>query len=157
MKVAGGCSPVRGTALSAVNRAGLPTVKCTCHENSLHAGAALLDHLHAHLEGADAAAAPLLRRLLLASYRPYAEQLEDWLFRPATCLPPGSAFCGQLPAHLACLLPSAASTQAGPQATLTNLRESFIGAIFSDPTPPREFPCGAIWVGATWGGCGIKQ
>lgn len=31
-KAAGGSSPVRGTALSAVYRAGSPTVKGTCHE-----------------------------------------------------------------------------------------------------------------------------
>ena len=84
-------------------------------KNGWGAGAELLDHLHAHLEAADVAAVPLLRRLLLAAYRPYAEQLDGWLFRPATCLPRSSAFCAQLPAHFASLLPKTASAQVGPR------------------------------------------
>lgn len=74
-------------------------------------GTQLLDHLHAQLEAADAAAAPLLRRLLLASYQPYAEHLEDWLFRPGTCMPPGSAFAAAVPANLTSLLPHTSASR----------------------------------------------
>ncbi|BDA47345.1 probable gamma-tubulin complex component 6 at C-terminar half [Coccomyxa sp. Obi] len=77
-------------------------------------GTQLLDHLHAQLEAADAGAAPLLRRLLLASYQPYAEHLEDWLFRPGTCMPPGSAFAAAVPANLTSLLPHTAASRAVP-------------------------------------------
>lgn len=73
-------------------------------------GTQLLDHLHAQLETANAGEAPLLRRLLLAAYQPYAEHLEDWLFRPGTCMPPASAFAAAVPANLTSLLPHAAAS-----------------------------------------------
>jgi hypothetical protein len=69
----------------------------------------LLDRLHALMQAADAAAAPLLRRLFLAAFRPFAECLESWVFRPGAATPSASAFCEDLPFDLQSLLPARAA------------------------------------------------
>ena len=64
----------------------------------------LLDHLYASAAQADAIAAPLLRRLFMATWQPYAERLEGWLFTP-DMLPCSSPFMAPAPADIQALLP----------------------------------------------------
>lgn len=82
-----------------------------CDGKGLPGGTRLLDRLYDGVATADAAAAPLLRRLFLASWRPFAERLEAWLFG-AVSERPTAAFMAAATADLRGLLPAASPAAA---------------------------------------------
>ena len=85
-------------------------VLCLQVRAGLPSGVALLDKLYDSVAEADAAAAPLLERLFLATWQPYAEHLEAWLFTPEA-LPSSAPFMAPAPAGIQAMLPETAASK----------------------------------------------